>query len=468
VDLREYAAQDATGLAALIARGGVSAAEVEAAARAALALVEPDLNALTVAPFEPALTAERRGPLAGVPFLIKDSGPFARGVPFSLGSRSVRGAAAERDHPLMTRFRAAGLATIGQTATPEYSLNFATESLRHGVTRNPWALDRGAGGSSGGAAALVAAGAVPVAHGNDGAGSLRIPASACGLVGLKPSRGRTPGVPRDPALGLPLGVEFALARTVRDAALLLDTVGDRWATDARPHVSETRRDPGRLRIALATGAFSGAPVDARVAAAAVAAAHTLEWIGHDVREDTPLIDPEAVLDALVLEAVAIGRAVLAAPRRPDPRELESVSRRLLAEAAAFPAARAAASAVSQASVTESVARFFEGADVLVTPTLGQLPAPHGRLDYNDPYFDDPASSVRDWLRRITDYGPFTAPFNVSGHPAISLPLGESPEGLPIGVQLVAAVGAEGLLLGVAAQLEQAMPWAGRLPAVWAG
>ena len=467
----EYAVLDATDLAALIARGEVTAAAVEAAARAAVAAVDGELNALARPLFDPALGSEPGGVFAGVPFLIKDSAPFARSVPFTLGSRSVRGAVAAADHPMMTRFRAAGLVALGLTTAPEYSLSFATESRRYGVTRNPWALDRGVGGSSGGAAALVAAGAVPVAHGNDGAGSLRIPASACGLVGLKPSRGRTPGGERPPGPGLPLGVEFLLARTVRDAAGMLDAVGDVWPADAGPHLAGTRRDPGVLRVAVATAAFSGVAVDPQVVAATAAVADTLEWIGHRVEERSPVVDPERVLDALVLEAVAVGRAVLAAPRRPVADELEAVSRRLLSETEGFSAARARASAASQLAVTRSITGFFdgtEGVDILVTPTFGRLPARHGTLDYDDPWFDSPESSVRDWMRRITDYGPFTAPFNVSGHPAVSLPLGESVEGLPVGVQLVGAAGAEGLLLSVAAQLEQALPWARRQPFVWAG
>jgi amidase len=166
--------------------------------------------------------------------------------------------------------------------------------------------------------------------------------------------------------------------------------------------------------------------------AAVAAAGTLEWIGHRVVERSPAVETERVLDALVLEAVAVGRAVLAAPRRPVAEELEAVSRRLLSETAGFSAARARASAASQLAVTRSIAGFFEEVDILVTPTLGALPARHGFLDYDDPWFDSADSSVRDWMRRITDYGPFTAPFNVSGHPAISLPLGESVAGLPSG------------------------------------
>lgn len=203
-------------------RGELTADEVVECARAAVESVNPDLNALTSPLLDEPQEYDADGCLAGVPLLIKDSSPFARGMPFCLGSRAIRGAVATQDHQLMTGFRSAGLATLGQTTAPELSLSFATESRRYGVTRNPWALDRGVGGSSGGAAALVAAGAVPLAHGNDGAGSLRIPAASCGVIGLKPSRGRTP---RTAALSAPAqepAVEFAVTKSVRDTAHLLE------------------------------------------------------------------------------------------------------------------------------------------------------------------------------------------------------------------------------------------------------
>ncbi|GAA0673776.1 amidase family protein [Kitasatospora atroaurantiaca] len=447
----------------------MSAAEVEALARRALEYADAELNALTLPPFEPALDHEPDGPLGGVPFLVKDSGPFARGVPFALGSRSIRGAAAVADHDLMARFRAAGLVTLGQTTAPELGLSFSTESVRYGPTRNPWALDRGVGGSSGGSAALVAAGAVPLAHGNDGAGSLRIPASCCGLVGLKPSRGRTPCGPLVGESGFGHTVEFGLTRTVRDAAHLLDavaapTVGDKYTAPppSRPYADELRADPGRLRVALTTEAWSGTAVDAQVAEVAVSVGKVLEWIGHTVTEASPAVDSESVVEASMLPVVAAGAAMLRAPRRPDRSLLEAVSQKVLAETEAFTAVDVMAAIDAQHRVTRPVGLFFTRHDLLVTPTLGRLPAPHGTLDY-----DDPGHTVRSWLRRIFAYGPFTAPFNVSGHPAISLPLGQSREGLPIGVQLVAAHGREDLLLRVAAQLEQAVPWKDRQPSIYA-
>ncbi|MGO4692265.1 amidase [Glaciibacter sp. 2TAF33] len=470
MELSEYCALDATALRELIRTGQVNAAEVETAARQAIESVNGDLNALTQPLFQSALDHDPDGPIGGVPFLVKDSGPFARGVTFTLGSRSIRGAVAAVDHELMTRFRAAGLATLGQTTAPELGLSYATESLRYGRTRNPWALERGVGGSSGGAAALVAAGAVPLAHGNDGGGSVRIPASACGLVGLKVSRGRTPSGPLAGEAGFGLIAEFGLTRSIRDTALLLEcvsgpAVGEKY-TLSSPDVRYTevlRADPGRLRVAVTTDAWSGVPVDLQVAGVAAEAARTLEWIGHSVSPATPGIQPDDIVEGSMLAAVATGAALLRAPVRPDPGRLEAVSRALLAETLAFTALDVMAALDAQNRLTRAVGTFFTEYDLLVTPTLAQLPARHGELDY-----DDPGYSMRDWLRRIYQYGPFTAAFNVSGNPAISLPLGQSREGLPIGVQLVAATGREDLLLQVAAQLEQAQPWAGRQPSVFAG
>ncbi|MGW0040412.1 amidase [Rhodococcus sp. NPDC003348] len=475
--LHEYASLDAVGLATAIRSGDVTAAEVESVARRALDAVNADLNALTLPLFDPAPVADPTGPLAGVPFVVKDSGPFVRGVPFTLGSRAIRGAVAREDHVLMGRLRSAGLVALGQSTAPELGLNFATESRRYGPTRNPWDPTRGTGGSSGGSAALVAAGAVPIAHGNDGAGSLRVPASCCGLVGLKPSRGRVPvesSLSGEASGSVPAGevgfgqvYEFGLTRTVRDCATLLDAVsgpivGEKYAAapPARPYATAARTDPGRLRIAVSTAA--GAPVDRQVADAAVNVGRVLEWIGHDVVEGAPPVDADDVVEACVLTAYATGAAMLRAPVRPSPDLLEAVSRVVLGETAAATMLDVAAGLDAQGRVTRAVGTFFTTVDVLVTPTLAQLPPPHGTLEY-----DEDGHTVRSWIRRILEVGPFTAAFNISGNPAISLPLGQSREGLPIGVQLVAAVGREDLLLAVAAQLEQAVPWRERQPPVFA-
>ncbi|MEU5884240.1 amidase [Spirillospora sp. NPDC047279] len=471
METHEYAGHDGVGLRDLIRSGEVSAAEVETAARHALQQVNADVNGLTRPPFDPALSHDPDGPFGGVPFLIKDSQPFARNVPFAIGSRAIRGAVAWVDHELMARFRAAGLVTIGQTTSPEMALSFATESVRFGITRNPWALDRGVGGSSGGSAALVAAGAAPMAHANDGAGSTRVPASCCGLVGLKPSRGRVPCGPLIGEAAFGQSYEFAVTRTVRDTAHLLDAVGapplgEKYAAPppSRPYAAELGARPERLRVAFTTTPWSGVPVDPQVTAAALNAAKTLEWIGHTVTEASPPIDADAVIEAMMLGALAAGAALLRAPRRPDPDLLEAVTRLLTGETEAATLLDVMAMTDAQHQVTRAAALFFTDHDLLVTPTLGQLPPPHGTLDYDSPRH----ASFRGWLRHIFTYGPFTAPFNVSGNPAISLPLGQSREGLPIGVQLVAAPAREDLLLRVAAQLEQALPWHDRRPPIYAG
>ncbi|GAB1689775.1 amidase [Krasilnikovia sp. M28-CT-15] len=468
--IHEYARYDAVGLRELMAAGEVTAAEVEDAARQALEVANKELNALALPLFDAALAHAPDGVFAGVPFLLKDGGPMAAGVPFAMGSRSLRGAVAPHDSELMRRFRAAGLATLGVTTVPEMLLNFATESVRYGTTRNPWALDRGVGGSSGGAAALVAAGAVPVAHANDGAGSIRVPASCCGLVGFMPGRGR---ISCGPDLGEPMfgmASEFALTRSVRDTAHLLDAVhgpgvGDKYTAPPprRRYAEELTADPGRLRVAVTTTAWSGVPVDPQVAAAAERVARVLEGMGHDVVDASPVVDWDAAVLAVRAEMMAIAATFLLGPRPPAPELLEAVSRRALAELRDLSALGLLARLDAQNRVSRSVGAFFTGYDLLVTPTLAQLPAPHGTLRY-----DDPEHTAAGWLDTLFAYGPFTSLFNVTGQPAVSLPLGHSAEQLPIGVQLVAGYGREDRLIRVAARLEEAMPWRDRTPPGFVG
>ena len=333
-------------------------------ARRSLA-ADAEVNGLALPLFSAALDHAADGPLAGVPFLIKDSGPMAKGVPFGIGSRSLEGIRARHDSDLMTRFRAAGLVTLGLTTVPELAISFATESVKHGPTRNPWNPVRGVGGSSGGAAALVAAGAVPIAHGNDGAGSIRIPAACCGLVGLKPSRGRTPCGPDagEPLFGV--AADFALTRTVRDAAHLLDAVqgpgvGDKYSAPP-PHglyADELEVGPGTLRVGVWTEAWSGAPVDPEVAAAAVRAARMLEDLGHVVADASPAVDWEAVMHSSIGEMAAIAAPFLTARRPVDPGRLEAVSRKVLEEAQALTALDLVAVFDAQNRVTRSVGAFF--------------------------------------------------------------------------------------------------------------
>jgi amidase len=466
----EYSAHDAVGLRDLLRAGEVTETEVEAAAREAIGAVDGTLNALAMPLFDEPLHHAADGPFAGVPFLIKNSGPVADGVPFTMGSDLFAGAVAPCDLEIMRRFRAAGLATLGVTNVPEMVISFATESRRHGITRNPWDPERGAGGSSGGSAALVAAGGVPVAHGNDGAGSIRIPAACCGLVGLKPSRGRTPAGPHETELLFGLGYEFGLTRTVRDAAHLLDAVhgaavGDKVMAipPATPFAGHVGAHPPRLRVALATAAFSGVPVDPECAQAAHAVAAQLSSAGHDVDDATPAIDADLVrevYDSITL--VALAGVPDIAPVTPGPDTAEGTTLAAFERARTLTAVDIGRGFRAFHAVARSAALFFEDHDLLVTPTLAHPPWPHGQLEY-----DRPGRSMASWIDAIFEYGPFTAPFNIGGQPAISVPTGQSADGLPIGVQLVAAHGREDLLLRVAAHLEEALPWAGRRPCVHA-
>jgi len=466
----EYAAHDAVGLRDLLRAGDVSEAEVEAAAREAIGAVDGTLNALAMPLFDAPLDHAADGPFAGVPFLIKNSGPVAEGVPFTMGSDLFEGAVAPCDLEIMRRFRAAGLATLGVTNVPEMVISFATESRRHGITRNPWDPERGAGGSSGGSAALVAAGCVPVAHGNDGAGSIRIPASCCGLVGLKPSRGRTPAGPHETELLFGLAYEFALARTVRDVAQVLDAVEGAGVGDkvmaippARPFADEVGAPPPVLRVALATAAFSGVPVDPECAQAAQAVAAHLSSTGHQVGEASPAIDADLVrevYDSITL--VALAGVPEIAPVTPGPDTAEGTTLAAFERAHTLTAVEIGRGFRAFHAVARSAALFFEDFDLLVTPTLAHPPWEHGRLEY-----DRPGRSMGSWIDAIFEYGPFTAPFNIGGQPAISVPTGQSADGLPIGVQIVAAHGREDLLLRIAAELEEALPWAGRRPRVHA-
>ncbi|MFJ7305897.1 amidase [Streptomyces sp. NPDC099088] len=470
MELHEYAEYDAIGLRDLMREGEVTTSEVELAARRALDVANATLNGLALPVFDETLAYAPDGPLGGVPFLIKDAGPVAEGVPFFCGSRSLPGFPAAHDTDLMRRFRAAGLATLGLTTVPEMMISFSTESVKYGPTRNPWGLRHGVGGSSGGAAALVAAGAVPLAHANDGAGSIRIPASCCGLVGLKPSRGRTPVGPDIDEVLFGMHSEFALGRTVRDVAHLLDAVhgagvGDKYTAPppVRPYAHEVATDPGSLRVAVTTDAWSGSAVDAEVAGAAVTAGQMLESLGHVVSAASPRVDWESAANRMATGMIGVAMPWLMAPRPPHPDKLEAVSRQVLEEARRLSAMDLMLALGAQNGLSRSVGAFFTDFDLLVTPTLGRLPAPHGTLDY-----DNSAHTVGSWIDSLTEYGPFTALFNITGQPAISLPLAQSSTGLPIGVQIVAGYGREDILIQIASQLEQSMPWKARRPAIFVG
>lgn len=476
--VEEYVTFDAVGLAQLVARGEVSAAELEAAAREATRAVNPLVNAVVETWPTDDGPAPGSAPLAGVPFLIKDLGVSMTGRRWELGSRLAAGNVAPADSFLMRRLRRAGLMTFGRTATPEMAYSTTTEPVLYGATRNPWDLERSAGGSSGGAGAAVAAGIVPLAHATDAAGSIRIPAAYNGLFGLKPTRGRVSMGPDLDEIFNGLAVQGSVSRTVRDSAALLDAIrgpepGDPYFAPEppRPYAQEVARDPGALRIGVLAEAWGGRRTARPVAEALARTVRLLESLGHRVEETTVGLGAEweefvlanarqwsanlaASLDAL---AAATGRPIDSSTLEPPTLASYHYGQRV--SGPEFVTALGLRNRVAR-----SLARYFDAYDLLLTPTLPELPVPLGTHGAGAEKLDGLG-----WLRRLFDMSPFTAAFNVSGTPAMSVPVAvDAGTGLPIGMQFAAGYGLEGRLFRLAGQLERTQPWSGRTPPVWAG
>jgi amidase len=464
----EYLEYDATGLADLVRDGEVTAHEL---ARCALDLVDernPALNAV-LETFEDVTdivaAAPQDAPFSGVPFLIKDLVIQAEGRTSEMGSRLAAGFQAPGDSDLMRRFREAGLVTLGRTATPEMGYNVATETLQAGVCRNPWNPEHSPGGSSGGAAAAVAAGIVPMAHANDGGGSIRIPAACCGLLGLKPTRGRVPIGP-GAAEGLGgFGIEFAVTRSVRDAARLLDAVqgpgvGDpyRIPPPAQAYTAAMRQPPEGLVIAVCDEPWSGVPVDPEVRETLHAVAAACESMGHHVEAARPELDAEAFSRANTdLWSASIAHWIVdicaASGREAGPDTLEQSTLAVYEHGLSLSAVDLLHADDVFNRVNRDFGAFFARHDLLLTPTVAQLPWPVGQHASHGGSF-----TAQGWTDFVFTPAPFTAMFNCTGQPAVSLPLGRSESGLPIGIQFAAGYGREDLLLGLAAAFEETMPW----------
>jgi amidase len=454
----EWAALDATAQAALVRRGELSPRELTIAACARIERADGALGAVPVRFFDHALAAAERvkpqARFAGVPFLMKDVGARQAGQPYYAGNRALRDAdhRADRDTTLGRRFREIGLVTVGNSNAPEFGLQSNTWPLAHGPTRNPWAPERAAGGSSGGACAAVAAGLVPVAHASDGAGSIRIPAAWCGLVGLKPSRDRIAW--RHRGHGRP-DVEFVVARSLRDTAAFLDELRPARVREQEPDAffAALQSSPPRLRIGFTTRSPSGAPVDPDCVAAALATAKALAANGHYVEEAEPATLLEyldralhgALLGAAEYRgclddlALRLGRPVTVDDVEPFLWEIahldagKTTRRQLLASRD-----------WNRAWVARTLS-WFDSFDLLLTPTVCE---PAARLADLDPHRYEPL----ELLDKLVPHMAFTEPWNATGQPAISLPLAWSGEGLPLGVQLVASPGREDWLFGLAAEL----------------
>jgi amidase len=472
----DLARLDATAQAELVRKGDASPVELVEAAIERIEASNGELNAVIHKLYDEG-RAEAAGdlpdgPFKGVPFLLKDLGAAFAGQPLHMGMQYLKDAdfRSPVDTYLALRFRQAGFVTIGKTNTPELGILPTTEPKAYGPSRNPWDTSRSTGGSSGGSAAAVASGMVPVAHANDGGGSIRIPASECGLVGLKPTRQR---ISEGPLIGdnmSGLTVELVVSRSVRDTAAILEAVhgpapGDPYVAPPpeRPYTEELGADPGQLRIGLLTDPLLEAEPNEVVAEAARDAARLLESLGHTIEESHPTgFEEMDLVDTFLTRWMAGQTAALdqfqsVVGREIGPDDVEPLTWALAEEGRHRTAAQYIEAVGQHQLVSRMIASWFEsGFDLLLTPTLGEPPPPLGTFDDSGP---EPAAA----LMRGAQTATFTATFNVTGQPAISLPLHWSEDGLPIGVQLVAPFGREDVLLRVASQLEEARPWADRLP-----
>lgn len=488
----DYISQDGLGLAALVKVGAVTPRELAETAIARIERLNPKINAVVTPLFDRALKRAAEpfeGPFAGVPFLVKDLISTIEGVPTAAGTRLLKSLPATQDSELVRRWQRAGLNILGKTNTPEFGLTPYTEPQAFGATRNPWDLSRTPGGSSGGSAAAVAAGFVPLASGGDGGGSIRIPASACGLFGMKPTRGRTPTGPVIGEAWSGYAVEHMLTRSVRDSAAVLDAThgADIGAPYHAPAFSGSWRDavsrpPGRLKIAASAVPLLGKTVDPEIIAAFDEAVTLLRDLGHEVVEAAPRIDREAFSMAFLTVLAAELRADIedtarraGVPVRAADYDPSSFGLGLLGSA--FSAAELTAAKRYLQVVAREVATFFEGCDVLMTPVLASLPVKIGAL------LPKPAEArlIRvigamnaGWLLKAIGIAkpiaeatfafiPWTPLFNVTGQPAASIPLTVSGSGLPIGMQFVGGFGDEATLFSLAGQLEQARPWNAKRP-----
>lgn len=482
----DYGSFDAVGLADLVRKREVSADELLAEAMARCDRVNEKLNAVVyrqdAEAGHMAGAVHRDAPFAGVPFLIKDIGSALAGAPLTSGSQLFAGYIPQQDGEIVKRFKAAGLVPFGKTNVPEFGLVPYTEPRLFGPCRNPWDLGRTPGGSSGGAAAAVAAGIVPMAHASDGGGSIRIPASCCGLVGLKPSRGLNPTNAQTETMTTAFVVDHVLSRSVRDCAAALDAVCNR--PDAG-FLAALERPPKPLKVAVVRGAMFGRSVAPEIKAALDSAARLMESLGHRVEDAEPDVD-YAGLGMAYLFCVAQSTRVFAdsAPEgvgRPASREnLELPTWTLARIGGVLSAAdKAWAKAVIERD-TKTFLAFSENFDIVMSPVLGSLPLRIGELRANAAEtlamriverLNSPRL-MKALLKAIAAknfaFAPFTAQYNMTGQPALSLPLGQSVGGLPIGIQFAGKRNADGLLLRLARQLEQAQPWAHRRPAVWPG
>ncbi|MHB8781406.1 MAG: amidase [Candidatus Geothermincolia bacterium] len=472
--MQDFAFMDATAQAELVRKGEVSPVELVLTAIERIERINPQLNAVIETLYLDARAQASselpEGPFRGVPFLVKDLLAECSGVKLRSGCRLLSDYVSAVDSELVTRQRKAGLIILGKTNTPEFGILPTTEPQLFGATRNPWDVERTPGGSSGGSAAAVASGMVPMAHGNDGGGSIRIPASCCGLFGLKPTRGRNPLGPIFGDIISGLVCEHALTRSVRDSAALLDAtsgpaVGDPyWAPPpTRPFSEEVGAEPGRLRIAFVSAAPTDAPIHPDCIQAVRDAASLCSELGHEVEEITLEVDGAALTQAFVTlwaSGVAwnLELAGMVAGKPATPDQFEPLTWTLAEMGRSMNAGQYLAAVTQMQMLTRHLAETLQPYDAVLTSTLNEPPPLLGS-------FDAVPGNPLAGLMRSASFMPFTPVCNAGGMPAMNVPLYWNQEGLPIGTQFIGRFGDEATLFRLAAQLEQARPWAQRRPPV---
>ncbi|SPH18445.1 6-aminohexanoate-cyclic-dimer hydrolase [Defluviimonas aquaemixtae] len=474
--IAEYDDWDASEMAHRVALGDVSADELFDEALERVARRNPALNAAVLIQEGAARRAIAaglpEGPLKGVPFLLKDLGCEAVDFPSHNGSRLLANTVYPRDSAIFDRIRATGAVIFGRTTSPEGGIGPTTEAAVYGgPTRNPWSTEHTPGGSSGGSGAAVAAGIVPAAHGSDGGGSVRIPASCCGLFGLKATRARLPDGPYAGEGWAGMAIDGFLTRSVRDSAVLLNTCAgaDPGAPYWAPPLMEgfcaaIARPPRRLKIALCETTLTGEPIHADCRDAVLGAAQLLESLGHSVEPARPAADTKAMMRAWTTivacgTALSVRKAIIARGRPLGNGEVEDVTRSALDHAATLSGADYLDAVGRIHTYGREMAAFFTDWDVLLTATLAEPPAELGRFAHSGKDYVD----YRMGPGMVFDYSPFCAAFNASGQPAASLPLAVTDDGLPIGIHLAARFGADEELVALAAEIETAQPWSARRP-----
>ncbi len=469
---KEYGNYDAVGLAELVRKKQVTPKELLDEAITRTARIDPEINAVVVRHYDYAAQQIEEGlpdgPFTGVPFLMKDL-DLLKGTRTTFGASVLSNDVADHNSTLAQRFLDAGVTIFGKSASPEFGLMPTTEPRLHGPTRNPWNLSHSSGGSSGGAGAAVAARILPVAHASDGGGSIRIPASACGVFGLKPTRARNPfGPDRGEGWG-GFSCGHVVSISVRDSAAMLDaTAGPELTsiyyapTPERPFAEEVRREPGRLRIAFTDKSTYGEAIDGEVAAAVRDVAGLLEKLGHHVEERAPKLpaDPAVVMQGIVgaNTALTVRQVEQRFGRTMTERDFEILTLAMAHNAQTTTATDYVAAQFAAYQISRTLNQFMASCDVLLSPTLCTPPLRLGELNA----MSEDLSHIGPTLRR---YMPGTSMFNMSGQPAMSVPLAWSKAGLPLGMMFAARFGDEGTLFRLAAQLEQERPWRTKLPPV---